>query len=216
MPKLTHSTALNKVMRSPLHAYDLAKRAKKMDASCGVWANEVPLLGYISLRGNSHQPEFLAAVQSALGVNFPTAPCAMQTMANLGGLGSISWISPSEWLIVCPRTQLESLQQTLKTALNGIHSQVVDNSGGYTTVLLQGENATDVLQHCTVYDVHSLKNQHMVGTTFGKMSFYLYRQDGASCEGYGLLIRRSFVDYIWPLLERSAAPYGFGIMNLNT
>ena len=201
------NSTLNKAIRSPLHSYGLAARAKKMDSSCGVWANEVPLLGYISLRGNASQPEFLAAIKSALTVDLPTAPCAMQSNTS----GSIYWISPDEWLIVCQRAQLEPLQQTLKSALNGFHSQVVDNSGGYTTVLLQGKNATDVLQHCTIYDLHSLKTNHVVGTTFGKMSFYLYRQG----EGYGLVLRRSFADYIWPLLERSAAPYGLGILSIS-
>ncbi len=201
----------NIVMRSPLHRYDLSARAKSMDASCGVWANEVPLLGYISLRGNSHQPEFLTAVKSALGVDLPTKPCAMQALTQSNAIDSILWISPDEWLIVCQRAQLETLQQSLTMALVGIHSQVVDNSGGYTAVILHGENATDVLQHCTVYDVHSLKTQHVVGTTFGKMSFYLCRHG----EGYCLVLRRSYADYIWPLLERSAAPYGFGILSLS-
>ncbi len=211
MSNLTHSTTLNKVMRSPLHRYDLAARAKTMDASCGVWANEVPLLGYISLRGNAKQGEFLAATKSALGVDLPTKPCAMQPITQSAAIDSILWISPDEWLIVCQRAQLESLQQSLKPALAGIHSQIVDNSGGYTTVLLQGENATDVLQHCTIYDLHGLRTHHVVGTTFGKMSFYLCRH-GA---GYGLIFRRSFADYIWPLLERSAAPYGFGVLSLS-
>lgn len=212
MSKLTYSATLNKVMRSPLHHYDLSSRAKSMDASCGVWANELPLLGYISLRGNANLPEFLAATKSALGVDLPTEPCAMQPITQSTAIDSILWISPDEWLIICQRAQLEPLQQSLKSALAGIHSQVVDNSGGYTAVILQGENATDVLQHCTIYDLHALKYHHVVGTTFGKMSFYLCRHG----EGYCLIFRRSFADYIWPLLERSAAPYGFGILSLST
>ena len=211
MTDSTYSIVLNKVMRSPLYKYDLNSRAKSMDASCGVWANEVPLLAYISLRGNAHQPEFLAAIKSSLGVDLPTKPCAMQPITQSTAIDSILWISPNEWLIICQRAQLEPLQLALKSALTGIHSQVLDNSGGYTAVLLQGENAMDVLQHCTVYDVHSLKTHHVVGTTFGKMSFYLCRHG----EGYCLIFRRSFADYIWLLLERSAATYGFGILNLN-
>ena len=194
------------LMRSPLHGYNLVSRAKTADASCGVWANEVPLLGYISLRGNANQAEFLAAVKSALGVGLPIKSCTSTTKKSL----SVFWISPDEWLISCERSQLQQLQQSLKAALTGIHSQVADNSGGYTTVILQGANATDLLQHCTIYDLHNLSKDKVVGTTFGKMSLFLSRHD----DGYKLVFRRSFADYIWPLLERSAAPYGFGVQNL--
>lgn len=194
------------LMRSPLHGYSLASRAKTVDASCGLWANEVPLLGYISLRGNANQAEFLAAVKSVLGVDLPIQPCTSISNKSL----SIFWISPDEWLISCERCQLQQLQQSLKAALIGIHSQVVDNAGGYTTVILQGANATDLLQHCTIYDLHNLSKDKVVGTTFGKMSVFLLRHG----DGYKLIFRRSFADYIWPLLERSAAPYGFGVQSL--
>ena len=210
-------------MRSPLHRYALPARAKALDNSCGVWANEVPLLGYITIRGNAQQPEFLAAVKLALMADIPTLPCSMLVSNGC----SIYWLSPDEWLITCPREQMQSLQQSLKAALTGIHSQVVDNSGGYTTVILSGKNASDVLQHCTIYNLHHLKANHVVGTTFGKMSVYLYRHVEGRSEGeakvadaishlsYGLIFRRSFADYIWPLLERSASPYGFGILSLS-
>ena len=194
------------LMRSPLHNYGLSARAKAADDSCGAWANEVPLLGYISLRGNANQPTFLAAVKSALGLDLPTKPCVSISNKTL----SIFWVSPDEWLITCERSQLASLQASLKGSLNGLHSQVVDNSGGFTTVLLQGKNASEVLQHCTVYDLHDLSSNKVVGTTFGKMSLFLSRYD----DGYKLVFRRSFADYIWPLLERSAAPYGFGVQHL--
>ena len=194
------------LMRSPLHNYGLSAHAKAADDSCGAWANEVPLLGYISLRGNANQPTFLAAVKSALGLDLPTKPCVSISNKTL----SIFWVSPDEWLITCERSQLASLQASLKGALNRLHSQVVDNSGGFTTVLLQGKNASEVLQHCTVYDLHDLSSNKVVGTTFGKMSLFLSRYD----DGYKLVFRRSFADYIWPLLERSAAPYGFGVQHL--
>lgn len=194
------------LMRSPLHGYNLTSRTKTADASYGVWANEVPLLGYISLRGNANQVEFLVAVKSALGLDLPAQPCDSVTNKSL----SIFWMSPDEWLITCERNQLDSLLESLKIALTDIHSQVVDNSGGYTTVILQGENVIDLLQHCTIYDLHSLSNNKVVGTAFGKMSLFLQRHG----DGYKLIFRRSFADYIWPLLERSAAPYGFCVQNL--
>jgi sarcosine oxidase, subunit gamma len=110
-------------------------------------------------------------------------------------------------MLICPREQRAALQQALQAALVGIHSQVIDNSGGYTSVLLQGKQATDALQHCIVYNLHALMPNKVVGTTFGKASIILYRLD----DGFCLVLRRSFADYIWRYLERAAQPYDFGI-----
>jgi sarcosine oxidase subunit gamma len=95
----------------------------------------------------------------------------------------------------------------MQVALALSHSQVVDNSGAYASVLLQGENAADVLQHCTVYDLHALTTNKVVGTTFGKSSVILHRHEN----GYMLIFRRSFADYIWRYFARAAAPYGLAI-----
>lgn len=195
------------MMQSPLHPFGLAAKQEKINDSKGAWANEIPLLGYISLRGNSQNAAFVNAVNSALNIALPTQACSMVNAA----WGSILWLSPDEWLITCKRDQRASLQQSLEAALAGIHSQVVDNSGGFTTVLLKGKNASDVLHHCTVYDLNMLHAGKVVGTTFGKLSVYVHQQE----DGYSLVFRRSFADYIWRYLERSALPYGFGIAQLN-
>ena len=197
---------LQPAMQSPLHHFNLAEKALSANGSQGVWANEIPLLAYISLRGNQQNATFMSATKQALGLALPTQPCTLEHAA----WGYVCWLSPDEWLIICSRTQGAELYSTLEALLDGVHSQVADNSGGYTSVLLQGKNATDVLQHCTVYDLHILAANKIVGTTFGKASVFLHLQDHA----YMLIFRRSFADYIWRYLERAAAPYGFGIAKL--
>lgn len=194
------------IMQSPLHHFGLAAKQLPMDNSKGVWASEIRLLGYISLRGNAQNTAFLAAAEAALGSALPTQACSFVA----SNWGNILWLSPDEWLLICSREHRPALQQVLTAALAGVHSQVVDNSGGFTTVLLQGKNASDALSHCTVYDLHALTPSKVVGTTFGKATCYLHRQD----DGYQLTFRRSFADYIWRYLERAATPYGFGIADL--
>jgi sarcosine oxidase, subunit gamma len=194
-------------MRSPLHPFGLSAIAKPADASCGVWSNEVLGLAYISLRGSVSDAKFVEAVSSALAVKLPVEPC---TFVRSGAIQML-WLSPDEWMIVTPRERLAELLQSLNSALSGIRSQVTDNSGGYTQVIVEGQNASQVLAHTTVYDLHALTPGRVVGTTFGKSAVYLYRQGDTYC----LLLRRSFSDYIWRYLVRAAQPYGLGVVHLN-
>lgn len=196
-------TQFSPVMQLPLHHFDLPAKQELMNESKGVWAHEMGLLGYISLRGNCNNAAFTEATIGVFGVALPTLPCSLIDTP----LGSIYWLAPDEWLIVCQREKRIDLQAKLEAALVGIHSQVLDNSGGFTSVLLQGNLADDALRHCTTYDLHALHAGKIVGTTFGKLSMFLLRQDS----GYKLIFRRSYADYIWRYLERAATPYGFGI-----
>jgi len=198
----------NPVMQSPLHHFNLKTKQQHVDRSKGVWANEMPLLGYISLRGNAQNALFTKAAKKALGFALPILPCSLISTS----WGCIYLLSPDEWLLVCDRELRAELQQKLEAALVDNHSQVIDNSGGFTTVFVQGKNASDVLHHCTVYDLNALTIGKVVGTTFGKTSVFLHQHNN----GYKVIFRRSFADYIWRYLERSALPYGFGIANLGS
>lgn len=193
-------------MQSPLHSLGLAAEARAIDGSAGVWANEIPLQGYISLRGQSGDAAFVAAASEALGLGLPTVPCTLA----VNGATRALWISPDEWIIVTPRPEKARLLKALSDSLKSVRSQVVDNSGGYTEVVLKGTHARDVLTHSTVYDIAHLGEGRVVGTTFGKSSVYLH----CSGDGYRLILRRSFADYIWRFLARAAGPYGFGIARL--
>jgi sarcosine oxidase subunit gamma len=193
------------VLQSPLHAFGLSAEARPADESCGVWANEVPLQGYISLRGNPADIAFQDGAASALGTRLPAKPCTFTR-----GAVTALWLAPDEWMIVCPRARLAALLRGLGQALEGVRSQVVDNSGGYTEIMVQGRNAPDVISHASVYDLHRLGEGRVVGTTFGKAAVYMYRERDGIC----LLVRRSFADYVWRFLARAAEPYGFGVVRL--
>ncbi|MBN9248709.1 MAG: sarcosine oxidase subunit gamma [Hyphomicrobium sp.] len=194
------------VMRSPLHSFGLASQARQIDDSCGVWANEIPYLGYISLRGDGRDQTFVSAASKALGVPLPVEPCTLAATEDV----KVLWLSPDEWMIVAAPGQANALRSRLQQALAGVRSQVVDNSGGYAQIFLGGSKALDVLRHVSVYDFESLQPNRVVGTTFGKSSAYVFRQG----DGYRLIVRRSFADYIWRYLARAATPYGFGIANV--
>ncbi|MBS0269169.1 MAG: sarcosine oxidase subunit gamma [Proteobacteria bacterium] len=194
------------VMRSPLHSFGLSSQAKPIDGSSCVWANEIPHLGYISLRGDGRDKTFADAASKTLGVPLPLAPCTLVASEDV----KILWLSPDEWMIVTAPGQANALRSNLQQALVGVRSQVVDNSGGFTQIFLGGTHALDALRHVSVYDFESLQPGRVAGTTFGKSSVYAFRQGN----GYGLIVRRSFADYIWRYLVRAATPYGFGIADV--
>ena len=194
-------------LRSPLYDFGLANMAMPVDDSRGVWANEVPANGFIGLRGSLADTAFAEAVEKVLPVPLPSQPCTISVANDT----RILWLSPDEWMIVVPRVRHAALLKELTSALNGTRSQVADNSGGYTEVIVLGRDAANVLSHCTVYNLDGLKPGRIAGTTFGKASVYLAR-DG---DGFRLLLRRSFADYIWRFLVRAAAPYKFGIGRLD-
>lgn len=194
------------VAQSPLQHFNLSASQEKMTSAKGVWAHEMGLLGYISLRGNAQNKDFLAAVKKVIGTSLPTQACGLSSTSAI----TILSLSPDEWMLICPRAQRATIQHALEAALVLTHSQVLDNSGAYTSVLLQGKNSEDALQHCTVYNLHALTPNKVVGTTFGKANIIMYRLD----DGFCLILRRSFADYIWRYLARAAQPYVFGIATI--
>ncbi|WP_028310560.1 sarcosine oxidase subunit gamma [Derxia gummosa] len=200
------SKVFTPVARSPLAHLELGKRARKQDERCAVWANELPVGGYISLRGEATDAAFLQAVAGVLGGALPTVPCTFALLPKAEAL----WLGPDEWMLLCAHKDVAALVAALEGALAGIHHQVADNSGGYTRVTLRGSKAATALAHVSVYDYASLAEGRVVGSTFGKSSAYI-RRDG---EGYLVLFRRSFAEYIWKYLERAATPYGFGVCTL--
>jgi sarcosine oxidase, subunit gamma len=193
--------------QSPLHSFGLSSRARPQDGSRGVWMNEIVLLGYIVVRGNAQDPAFIEAVRDVIGIELPVVPCSFAPFPQ----GIAIWQTPDEWLLVCARPARDAYRAELESALKNLHAQVVDNSGGLTQVYLSGANHVEVLRHVGVYDFESLATGTAVSTVCGKAAITVYRHDA---HGVFVIFRRSFSDYVWPLLVKAARPYGLGISEL--
>ncbi|MES2259470.1 MAG: sarcosine oxidase subunit gamma family protein [Pseudomonadota bacterium] len=200
-------TAFAPVAQSPLHPFGLAGKARAQDDSCGVWMNEMPLLGYIVVRGDAADPAFNHAVKGVLGVELPRTPGRFIAFPH----GLALWQTPDEWLLLCAGPARAAYQGELETALAGLHAQVVDNSGGLTTVYVSGESHVALLRHVSVYDIESIGPGQVVSTVCSKAGMTLFRHDA---HGLFVVFRRSFSDYVWRLLETAARPYRLGISKL--
>jgi len=191
---------LNAMRESPLHAFDLPSRATTPTSSDRIVLAELPHLGYLVLRGKADDAAFMQAVADVLGQALPTQPMAVLSTS----AGAVLWQSPDEWLLVCKRSRRDSLLAALGSALQDQFAQVVDNSGGLTTLRLAGTEHMRLLRHMGPYDFESLAVGRSASTVVSKAGITVVRSDA---KGVLLVFRRSFADYIWRLLERTAQPY---------
>ena len=191
--------------QSPLHHADLASLVGKGRKNAGVTLREKKLLGHLTLRGDGHNPEFAAGVHKALGLELPVA---LTVVANSDM--SLQWMGPDEWLLIVPGGQEFAVEQKLRAALEGLHIQVVNVSGGQSLLELRGPNVREVLMKSTSYDVHpnNFPVGKAVGTVFAKSQLVIRRTAEDTWE---LVIRRSFADYWWLWLQDASAEYGLSI-----
>lgn len=194
------SKTLDSLLESPLHAFGLAQRVATPTAANRVCAAELPHLGYLVLRGKPDDAAFMQGVSTVLGLALPTQGMHIVSSAS----AAVLWVSPDEWLLVCPRSQRDAVLASLTEALRGVFAQVVDNSGGLTTVRLSGPDHLLLLRQLSPFDFESLALGRCASTVASKAGLTVVRTDEA---GVLLVFRRSFADYIWRLIERTARPY---------
>jgi len=194
------SNALNAMLQSPLHAFDLPAQAASPVAQNRVLMSELPHLGYIVLRGKADDAAFMQGVAGVLGQALPTQPMAILSTS----AGAVLWVSPDEWLLVCKRSNRYALLAALTSALQEVFAQVVDNSGGLTAMRIAGPDHMLLLRQLGPYNYESLAVGRCASTVVSKTGLTVARTDEA---GVVVVFRRSFADYTWRLLERTAHAY---------
>ena len=193
-------------LQSPLVNFNLPAQTVLADNSQQVRANELPLLGYIAIRGELADGAIAAAICSVTGA---AVPAAGQFSSGEGGV--LVWVSPDELLLVTRRAELGTRLAAFEGAFTGLFAHAVDNSGGLTCVSLSGAEHVTVLRHMGVYDFESIAVGQAVSTVLGKAGGTVLRLED---DGVFLLIRRSFADYLWLLLSKVAKPYRFAVAQL--
>jgi sarcosine oxidase subunit alpha len=194
-------------LESPLVGSRLADRARAGGSGPGVEACERPFLGHINLRGDASDPAFVAAVAGATGAEPPTTP---NTWVAAGDL-RLFWLGPDEWLIVTLRERKAAVADALRRALADLHTAVTVVSGGQTVVGIGGPRAADLLAKGCTLDLHprTFGEDRCAQTLFAKAPVLIRRLPGG--QGFELVVRRSFADYLWLWLEDAAAEYGLRV-----
>ena len=159
--------------------------------------------GYLNLRGRPAHTGFVAGVLKVLGVEAPTEP---NTVIDAGDR-RIYWLGPDEWLIVTPAGQQQKLAEQLRSALDGVFSSVVDNSSGLTMLHVTGENAAALLATDCPFDLHprAFRPGQCAQTRIAKTGMTVSPLAGGN--GFEVIIRRSFADYLLRWLQDAAVAF---------
>lgn len=160
--------------------------------------------GFIVVRGDSADPQFIAAARGALGVDLPALPRQRVATSAVRAYG----VSPDEWIVNVPEEELAERMQVLRRELSG-HNAVVDVSGGYAMLELRGDCVPQVLGKSGVYDFAA--DRFVVGqavqTLLAASPLLVARRDELT---YELVVRRSFAGHVVAWLADAAREYGAG------
>lgn len=195
-------TSLIQHWEMPLHQQWAALHDEKIIDSINYSSGKA--LGFIHLRGHTSDAAFNGAIESVLGVSVPNAP--KQTVYS--DKAALLWLSPDEWLLVCAYESKFKLVLDLQDALKDVHAQVVDNSGGFMLMRVHGKEAATVLRHISPYNVLALQDGQCVSTVAKKVTVVMVK---VSENDYAFIFRRSFADYLWRVLQKTAKPYGYAV-----
>jgi sarcosine oxidase subunit gamma len=185
---------------SPLAAWHdrLAALAPVLDVA------EQPFRSQLTVRVSD--PDAVAAMGSALGVQFPAVPCTFTSGSGRFGGVEVLWLGPDEFLVVAgPGLQI-TIEEVLRGALGTVRGSVVDTSAQRTTVVLQGPRVRDVLAHGCAVDLHpaSAPGGTCVQTLLARTGIVLQVNGD---DRFTVLVRSSFAEYLAAWLGDACSEY---------
>jgi sarcosine oxidase, subunit gamma len=174
----------------------LAHRKEPTELSISM--REIAGRGMIDLRGLATDKKFMKAAKDVLGLDLPKAPRTTNTWGDMKAL----WLSPDQWLILCPGDKAQKILAELNTSLKGIHSLAVDVSDMRAIIRLEGEHARTTVMKGTSIDL--THGDYPPGTIrrmkFAEVGALLHIIEDDVIEVY---VFRSYADYAWEFLLKA-------------
>ncbi len=166
--------------------------------------SELPFIGKVTLRGDSNDKAFIAAVKDVLGFVLPKKALTFKE----GKIYSAYWVGPDEWIIYTPEDGETALIGGLHEKLGDIPSQVVNVSDYYVTMRLSGPAAREVIKKGSPLDIHprSFTTGQCTGTRFAQASIFLIQRDDRPT--FDVQVRMSFAEYLWNYFTEAAKEFG--------
>lgn len=174
--------------------FETALEGREAPQGLSVELRELTSRGMIDLRGLAGDGKFMEAVKDVLGLDLPTKPRSSAAWGEVQAL----WLSPDQWLILCPRAKTNDLLASLRQALTQIHSFAVDVSDMRTILRIEGDPARAVLLKGCSLDLQS--PDYEPGTVrrlrFAEIAALLHIVSGKP-DVIDLYVFRSYADYAW-------------------
>lgn len=161
-------------------------------------------LAIVNLRGDARVAAFRDEIERTLGLSLPLRAGTTNADDTL----RVVWVGPDDWFVIGPRGQAGALVQQLRVAASLFQGAVTDVSGGYTVLRLSGVSARDVLAQGCPLDLHprAFPAGVTAGSHFFRATVWLWKVDNEPT--YEVLVRRSFMNYVWLMLERATLECG--------
>ena len=184
--------------------------AARAQATSGLRSNRALVAGWrhglavVNLRGDAGDAAFRVLVAGVVGPALPVRPCTSAASHT----HRVVWAGPDDWFVIAPRGEADALEARLRAALAGTHHAVTDVSSGYTVLHLSGPPVREMLAQGCPLDLHPrvFRPGMSAGSHYFKASIWLWQCDEAPT--YEMLVRRSFMGYVWLMLERTTQECG--------
>jgi sarcosine oxidase, subunit gamma len=174
--------------------FETALEGREAPQGLGVEIRELTSRGMIDLRGLASDGKFMKAAKEVLGLDLPPKPRSSVAWGEVQAL----WLSPDQWLILCPRAKTNDLLVSLRQALTQIHSFAVDVSDMRTILRIEGDAVRAVLLKGCSLDLQS--PDYEPGTVrrlrFAEIAALLHIVSGKP-DVIDLYVFRSYADYAW-------------------
>ena len=186
----------NVTLETPLvNIARLGKRELVVDGrSCLL--DEIALRDMVTLRGDSSDPAFAAAVLSATGLALPV----VANTASVGNGRQLFWLGPDEWLLKTAGGTGDAIEAALRAELVGKHISVVQVGSGNTTFSVQGAAAADLISRGGPLDLHvrSFPAGSLAQSHIAKANVVVYCLEAETA--FEITVRRSFAEYLFKWL----------------
>lgn len=178
---------------SPLNEHATANRV-----ALTLW--ECPFRGHLNLRGQPDEAAFMQAIKAAIGLDLPVEPNTVVTGTDVSAL----WLGPDEWLLITEPESQAKLESAINKQLGDVFAGVTDVSSYYTTIVVAGYNAAELLARGTPIDLHPrvFGTDHCVQTLLAKTAATIVKVDDTPV--FEVIVRISFADYLWRWLQDAA------------
>lgn len=163
-------------------------------------------VGYLNLRGDPTNTDFLEVLESKAGIALPVAANTV-----VGAGRQVYWLGPDEWLVVGTCADIAECRTILEQVLSDYCSATNDLSGGLVKYQLRGHRSRQLLAKGCTLDLHPdvFTAGACAQTGLAKASVILSLPSAG--DGYDIIVRRSFADYVWQWLLHAGRNLGIEV-----